>query len=61
MAKELIILTAVAALWIVLGIILERRLGLHPGRGMLNLSCDLDSPDKKVVDENASSNGQENV
>ena len=39
--KELLVLAIVAATLIVLGLVLERWLGLHPGRGTLNLSCGL--------------------
>jgi hypothetical protein len=51
--KELLILTIVVALWIVLATVLERWIGLHPGRGTLNLSCGLGRSEKTSLDKTA--------
>lgn len=46
--KELLILALVAGIFIVLGLVVERWMGLHPGRGTLNLSCDLERRQKSA-------------
>jgi hypothetical protein len=51
--KEFLILTIVAALSMVLAIVLERWMGLHPGRGTLNLSCGLGRSEKTTPDKTA--------
>jgi hypothetical protein len=51
MMKELLILTIVAALWIVLGLVVGRWIRLHPGQGTLNLSCGLGRGEKTPLDK----------
>jgi hypothetical protein len=54
--KELLVLAIVAAILIVLGLVLERWMGLHPGRGTLNLSCGLRRNEKTASDKTAAVN-----